>query len=358
MNVIVGNSQQNLLSNLDVDIIKSISGTYSATEIVEMFKNFFFNKMVLDVTALKDYNSLQTYQTLATGLDSDKIVYFLPENSDLCTAVFFSNLVSLGIYNFTTNIEGVKYLLKHSNTLNDVAQFKNVQHQYVENVNDNSGLDLPQHTIESDYNSNPPQPVIANVSASAPSFSGCKIIGIKSVTDGAGATTLTYMMKKALASRLGNNVVAVEIDKSDFKLFGEKNMFSVSKAEINNFLEQHGSASVILIDLNSHKGDFICQDTIYLLEPSIVKLNKLLRGGVEALKKLKNRKVILNKSLLSNQDVSDFEYESNIKVFYNLPPLDERKKNSVVDDLLARLGLMSGGNHTDNSNKVFGLFRK
>ena len=37
MNVIVANEQQNQLSNLDIDIIKSISGTYEAVEIVEMF---------------------------------------------------------------------------------------------------------------------------------------------------------------------------------------------------------------------------------------------------------------------------------------------------------------------------------
>ena len=41
MNVIVANEQQNQLANLDVDIIKSITGVYDASEIVEMFKSFF-----------------------------------------------------------------------------------------------------------------------------------------------------------------------------------------------------------------------------------------------------------------------------------------------------------------------------
>ena len=44
MNVIIANEQQNQLANLDVDIIKSITGLYDAFEIVEMFKNFFFSK--------------------------------------------------------------------------------------------------------------------------------------------------------------------------------------------------------------------------------------------------------------------------------------------------------------------------
>ena len=40
MNVIVTNEQQGKMANLDVDIIKSITGSYSANELVEMFKNF------------------------------------------------------------------------------------------------------------------------------------------------------------------------------------------------------------------------------------------------------------------------------------------------------------------------------
>ena len=112
MNVVIANSQQNILSNLDIDIIKSITGTYEASEIVEMFKSFFYNKMVLDVTAIKNYEDIRSYQTLAMGLDVEKIIFFLPENSNLCTSNFLSKLISVGIYNFTTNLDGIKYLIK------------------------------------------------------------------------------------------------------------------------------------------------------------------------------------------------------------------------------------------------------
>ena len=44
MNVIISNEQRNILSGLDIDIIKSISGEYEANEIVDMFKNFFIIK--------------------------------------------------------------------------------------------------------------------------------------------------------------------------------------------------------------------------------------------------------------------------------------------------------------------------
>ena len=75
MNVIVSNKKQNELANLEIDIIKSLNGEYSVSELVEMFKSFFYNKMILDVTAIKDYDSLGTYQELVNGLVPDKIIF-------------------------------------------------------------------------------------------------------------------------------------------------------------------------------------------------------------------------------------------------------------------------------------------
>ena len=62
--------------------------------------------------------------------------------------------------------------------------------------------------------------------------------------------------------------------------------------------------------------------------------------------------------MLNNKDVGDFEYESNSKIFYNLPALDERKKNDSVNDLLFRLGLLSDtASKKAEGNKIFGIFK-
>ena len=74
---------------------------------------------------------------------------------------------------------------------------------------------------------------------------------------------------------------------------------------------------------------------------------------------LADKKIILNQSLLLNNDVFDFEKETGVKVFYNLPPLDERKRNAIINDLLSKLGLLNPGSRSGvSSNKIFGLFRR
>lgn len=52
-------------------------------------------------------------------------------------------------------------------------------------------------------------------------------------------------------------------------------------------------------------------------------------------------KIVLVKSFISNGEMSEFEYETRCKVFYNMPALDERKEvNREVNTLLAKLGFV------------------
>ena len=102
-------------------------------------------------------------------------------------------------------------------------------------------------------------------------------------------------------------------------------MFSIRQTDIKNTIAKYSNASIILVDLNNCPDNSFCGDVLYLIEPSTIKLNRLVRRNRVIFSKLVGKKVILNQSLLLNNDVFDFESEAGIKVFYNMPPLDERK---------------------------------
>ena len=189
--------------------------------------------------------------------------------------------------------------------------------------------------------------------------SGSRIIGVRNVTEHAGATTFVYMLKKELKTHFGDTIIAIELNKGDFQYFGDKNMISLTIDQLHGALTKYAGASVILIDLNDTPDDSFCTDVLYLLEPSIIKLNKLMRRNRNIFSKLQNEKIILNKSLLTNKDIADFEYEAKTRVFYNMPPLDERKRNPIFDDFLSRLGLLAvKKEQKKESGKIFGLFRR
>lgn len=312
MNVIVSNKYQAMLQNLDIDVIKSLNGEFDVDDLIANFKNFFFQRMILDITAIKNYRDIRNLQKLSVSLDMDKVILLLDDSTEGTSTEYLSKLISIGIYNFTKNVEGIMYLYNNPNTYRDVAHI----HQ----------LEMPMGAAEivvENYN----QPIV-----------GTKIIGIKNVTKQSGATTLAYMMKNELSRAY--SVVAIEVGKSDFRYFNDRTLVSTTQTEAGNVVARYMDKDVILLDLNDNKQvENLCHDMIYLIEPSMIKLNKLMLINSKIFGTLKNKKVVLNQSLLSPKDVLDFEYEARTKIYYNLPPLDERQKGSnALVAFLIKLG--------------------
>ena len=82
MNVIIANKYKEMLDSLDIDVIKSMDGEFTVDEIVERFSNFFFQRMILDITAVKDYKNLKNIQKLSVNLDMDKVILLLDDSSE------------------------------------------------------------------------------------------------------------------------------------------------------------------------------------------------------------------------------------------------------------------------------------
>ena len=146
------------------------------------------------------------------------------------------------------------------------------------------------------------------------------------------------MMYNALAKNY--NVAAIEVDKTDFAYLQDNTMISAISGNVSQEVSKYTTCDVILIDVNnSVQAESLCNEIIYIIEPTTIKLNKLMMITPQALKTIKDKKVILNQSLLSSKDVLDFEYESKLKIFYNMPPLDEREQNNeILRDFLSKLG--------------------
>lgn len=325
MNVIIANEQRETLASLDIDVIKSMSGEYDADEIVSMFKNFFFGRMIIDLTAIKDYANISNIQKLSLGLDVEKLIFLLPNDEVTSSSGFLTKIISMGIYNFTTNIDGIRYLLTNPNSYKDVA--------HIQQLNELTGV------------------------VNEKILAGNHVIGIKNVTDHAGATTLIYMLKKELELTYGAGVYAIEVNRHDLSYFNMTNVISTTSSALAGEIAKLKDADVILVDLNESTDESPCGDVLYLVEPSMIRLNKVMRKNRNTFNALRGKRIVLNKSLLTNKDIVDFEYEAKAKVFYNIPPLDERKRNDVIADFLSRIGLTKKDKHDKDDGKILGLFK-
>ena len=327
MNVIVANKRNDVLSNLDIDIIKNIVGEYTADELVAMFKDFYCDRIILDITALNNYTDISNIQKLAIGLGEAKLILFLTD--DVCSdSSYLSKIVSFGIYNFTNNYNAIKQLIDNPNTYKDVAQIQQlsgvVSYEGQNNINN----------------------------------TGIRVLGIRNVTNHAGATTLSYMLKKALVGIYGMSVNVIEVGKNDLDVFGDKSVVSVTSNQLEAKLREFANSRFIVIDLNDAEKDDFCDEVLYLMEPSAIMLNNLVKNRMKVFEELRDKKIILNKSMLTNRDVTEFESEANTKVFFNIPPLDDRKENNIIVDLLYKLGINDGtAARRGESTKIFGIFR-
>ncbi len=331
MNVIVSNKYQNMLATLDIDVIKSINGEFEVEELVNIFTNFYFNKMIIDITAIKGYQNIKNIQKLSVNFDTSKLILLLDDSAMVNSGSYLSQLVSMGIYNFTRNINAVKFLIDNPNSYKDVASYHNLNGE------------------ESN------EPVEFDVFSGTGS-GGLRIVGFRNVTSHAGATTLVYMLKKHL--EVAYNVVAIEVDKEDFKYLNDKSLKSTTTLDLAYNIANNPDAEVILIDLNDSNQINLCNDMIFLIEPGLIKLNKLIRSDREIFEKLKDKKIVLNKSILNERDINDFEREANTKVFFNIPYLDDKKEHEqILDDFLVALGFSRLNGSNSGKAKLFNIFK-
>lgn len=335
MNVIVANKYQMLLENLGIDIIKEINGVFDVDEIINTFNNFFYQRMILDITAINDYKNISNLQKLSISLNMEKVILLLDGTDDTCNPGFISQLISMGIYNFAKDLDGIQYLYNNPNSYRDVAQYHQLQNMAVQQQQQQQLIQQQQSVTVTPINQ--VNSIIVNPTP-IQMDNTIKIIGFKNVTKHAGASTLVYALKNILSRNY--KTVGIEVDKMEFAYFRDNTMVSTTSPNFRGELTKYSNCDVVLVDLNdSVTAEGLCQLVIYLVEPTTIKINKLITLNPSSLRSLKDKKVVLNQSLLDNRALSEFEYEAKIKAFYNMPPINERDKNNqYVIDFLRKLG--------------------
>lgn len=315
MNIVIANENMRVINTLSVDIIKVITGVYDVSTIEKELVNFYYNKVIIDITAIKNYFSNYDLLEFLNYFGKDKVILLLNDSKYCNSKEFLTVLINNGYYNFTSNSQGVSFLVNKSNTYEDVKKY------------------IQTSTFTSELNSevvNPGQ--IINQRS-------IKIIGIQNLSESAGATTLMQQMVKQLS--LSYKVVGIEINNFDSVYYRKNNIIYCNDyLDVETRIKSISDAEIIIIDLNEFKDkDNICDEIIYLLEPGIIRLSKFIKKMNNNIEALDGLKIILNRSALKEEEVLYFERETGIKVFYNLNNFDDQKDRLLsVDKLLVKLG--------------------
>ena len=82
----------------------------------------------------------------------------------------------------------------------------------------------------------------------------------------------------------------------------------------------------------------IFNDVIYLVEPSVIRLNKLMIDNRFAFKENAKHKILLNMSLLNLNEVDALSKEAGVEFLLNIPPINDRVHNDIILKILNLFG--------------------
>lgn len=319
MNIVTANENKSIIDRLDIDIIKRIDGQYELRELLSKFVNLYFNKMIIDITSIENYQDIEVIKQLGKALDPSRIILLLNNDPVVNGSLYMSNLIDAGFYNFTRNFEGIKFLYSNPNS------YENVKHLVLSDEQAKEEVRLAEERAKAmEYHEEKAR----------------RIIGLANLTTHAGATSLTNMMVRQLNNG-GYKAIGIEMFRQDLIFYHDSNLMScMNKSDLERTMKDHEDVNAIIIDLNDFGyADDYCDDVLYLVEPSYVKLTKLLKKDKNTFIERKDEKIVLNLSFVNDQEVPDFEYETKCKIFDNLPPMNDRDQNlKEVNELLGRLG--------------------
>ena len=214
-------------------------------------------------------------------------------------------------------------VIQNSNISSNVGSFDNMGNNMQPSNNQNTGMFI--------------NPNLFNQSSQMVNNSK-KIIGLKNVTLHAGSTTLSYLLMKVVQERLHKKAICIEVNKDDYKYYQDMNLMSVSDNDLENAIK-NSDAQIIFVDLNDSNNENLCNEVIYLVEPSIIRINRLMMENRNIFTNLQGKKVVLNMSLLSNNDIATFSKEAGINVFMSIPALNDRIRNEVLARFITVLQL-------------------
>lgn len=341
MNLVIVNKNINVINSLNIDIIKTLHGEFSVDDLKSELVNFYFNRVIIDITAIKNFIVSSNLFDVLNYFGKDKVILLLDDNDYCNDNKFISDLINNGFYNFTKNAQGISYLIDRSNTYDDVKKYLKTDtftSVLTENSSTTNSINQTDQSFYGVTNNNINQ--TEQQTNSAKSNNKQIIIGVQNLSEGAGATTLMSQMVKQLS--LNYNVKGIEINGHDSLYFRNPNIFYyIDYLETKLNIEKNlKDIQVIIIDLNYFEDkDHLCDDIIYLLEPGIIRLSKCINNISYFMEKIEGKKIVLNRSALQDDEINYFERQTGIKVFYNLINFDERKERLLsVDKLLIKLG--------------------
>ena len=95
-----------------------------------------------------------------------------------------------------------------------------------------------------------------------------------------------------------------------------------------------------------------------MVEPTKIKINKLIVQNRNIFNELKDKYVVLNKSMLSDNEKGIFAQEANLSFYATVGPFNDRSETNALDELINKIeaeknNSVDSGVQNNNQNQSF-----
>lgn len=305
MNIVIKNENRGIINNLSIDVVKTLDGEFTRDDLERELSLVNYNFVIVDLTAIKNYyDNNYLYDFLGYFNVPNRVIIVLNDGFVANSKIFLRNLIEHGYYNFATSDVDIVRLLDRQNTYDDVKTYV-------------YGYDF----MQSDTTRSVRDEKVFQTNKT--------IIGIENGYEHSGATTFMYLLVKELSKKY--RVKGIEMYKNDSKFFKDDRIISCdSRAEAEIIIKTLKDIDIFVFDLNGSDVGDICDKVFYLVEPGIIKLNKLVKGNRDIYNKLIGKNVILNRCNIPTEEIKNLEYETKLNILTTIPNLNEREDNGVI----------------------------
>lgn len=126
MIVIIANKLKNAIesSPLKEQNYKCANGYFSARNCADNIKNLEIDKLIIDITAIRDVYEMSSWKNFKEIVDPTNIYVLLDNNKSYSNVGFLSMLITMGIYNFAKTTSELISILERPNEYEDVAKYQ------------------------------------------------------------------------------------------------------------------------------------------------------------------------------------------------------------------------------------------
>ena len=330
MNILIKSNSNSILNNLSIDVIKTLVGEFTRDDLEKELSLLTYNYVIIDINSIKNYyDDNYLYSFLEFFPSPNQLIIVLNDEFASNSKIFLNKLINKGYYNFATSDSAITRLIERPNTYEDVKKFLE-GNDYLKEETIVSGRETKEE-FKTDK----------------------MIIGIENGVPHSGATTFMYFLVNSFPENI--KVKGIEMNKYSSSYFKDDKIITCdSKDQLEIVIKTLKDIDIFVIDLNNSNVIDLCKQVLYLVEPGTIKINKLIKGNSDNYQKLIGKNIILNRNTIPEDQLSNFEYETKLKIFGTIPNLNDRIDNQkYFQTIIKKLSIQK-----PKKPSIFDLFRK